>query len=112
MSANKVFGSVASLTIGTLLGVSLVAAPSVTVAGDHGVTHEAAKHAAQAEGMAGQSGAKAAYHAGTVQAHAEKAEHAAGVVQHHAEKMVEDAKAAAYGEDSCEGGGNCEGDTE
>ena len=105
MSANKVFGSLASLTIGSLLGAGLIASPTVATAGDHGAAHEAAKHAAHAEGMAGHAAAE-------VEAHAEKAEAAAGMAQHKAEKTVEDAKAAAHGEAKCSGEHKCSGEKE
>ena len=71
----RVFGSFATLTIGSILGAGLVAAPASLKAADHDAAHTMDKHAEHAQKK--------------VEHHAAKAEQVAGQAQNKAEKVTE-----------------------
>ena len=112
-SQKKIFGSVATFTIGSILGASLMGAPLTARAEGTGAAAAATDHLAK---KAEHHAAKAEHHAAKAEHHAakaaEKAEHHAAKAEHKAEKAAEHAKAAASGESKCAGEHKCSGEKE
>lgn len=100
MSSNKkVFGSLATLTIGSILGAGIVGAPLPLRAEEHAAGSAVAHHVGDAEKAAAGHVAKAEHEMAEADAKAEDA----------ADKAEEHAKDAVSGEGKCSGEHKCSG---